>query len=138
MIQRKHRSQWKFTKVRYRLATKTEWELAAAGKLDLNIYPYGIERKKEEIWDYIFYRWPKYDQPEFRSRLYTFEVQSLLPNAYGAYNLTGHVSEMIAEKGLAKGGHFNSPLDSCAVQLDHRYTKPEAWLGFRCICEIVE
>jgi len=48
------------------------------------------------------------------------------------------MSEMVSTKGIAKGGNFLLPLDSCKINMEQHYTKPEAWLGFRCVCEIVD
>jgi formylglycine-generating enzyme required for sulfatase activity len=51
-------------------------------------------------------------------------------------NLMGNVSEMVKEKGLAKGTNWkesNKPINE-----DFHYDKPADWLGFRCICRILE
>ena len=50
--------------------------------------------------------------------------------------MTGNVAEMVKEKGISKGGGWRSTLEQCRVGKDTEYTKPNAWLGFRCVCII--
>ena len=69
---------------------------------------------------------------------YTTGIDNYLPNRFGVYNMIGNVSEMTATKGVAKGDNFLLPLDSCKINGQQIYIKPEAWLGFRCVCEIVK
>lgn len=64
----------------------------------------------------------------------TAPVYSYYKNNFGLFNTIGNVSEMILEKGVAKGGSWHHALEECRVGKDNLYTKPEAWLGFRCIC----
>ncbi len=129
-------------KYRYRLPTIEEWEVAASGKLDVNIYPYGFEQmvnKKGQRYantnDTSTYVYDKLKVKNMQN--YPSNVETYLGNSIGAFNMIGNVSEMIATKGVAKGGNFNLILDSCKIKNEQYYTKPEAWLGFRCICEII-
>ncbi|MBC8045382.1 MAG: hypothetical protein H7Y00_01160, partial [Fimbriimonadaceae bacterium] len=46
--------------------------------------------------------------------------------------------ELVQEEGIAKGGSFYHYLDSCKISVDIPYTEPEAWLGFRCVCEEIK
>ncbi|MFX9123757.1 hypothetical protein ABTN41_20045, partial [Acinetobacter baumannii] len=39
------------------------------------------------------------------------EINFGKPNAYGIYNIIGNVAEMVSEKGLAKGGFYELPLE---------------------------
>lgn len=134
-IQRRKPERWSFTKVRYRLATKAEWETAAADGLNTDEYLFGLRTRRHQI---IYYRWPLYDEPGYKRSIYTVDVRASYANSFGAYNLLGNVSEIVAEKGIAKGGNANWPLDSSKVKLDHYYSKPSNWLGFRCACEIAK
>lgn len=138
LIQKKINTQWKFKKINYRLPTNEEWEFAASNSLNPEQYPFGFELQQEKIGDRIFYHWPEFERPNFENRILTIPVNSLPPNSFGAYNLLGNVSEMITMKGISKGGNFTLQLDSCKIRQLHPYTKPEAWLGFRCICEVLE
>jgi Uncharacterized conserved protein len=58
-------------------------------------------------------------------------------NGLGVSDMIGNVAEMISEKGFAKGGSWAHDLSASEIQKTQRYTKPEAWLGFRCVCEVL-
>lgn len=66
----------------------------------------------------------------------TAPVKSYWPNAAGCFNLIGNVAEMINQQGLAKGGSWKSNPNEIDIERDITYTKPTAWLGFRCVAEI--
>lgn len=143
-------------KYRYRLPTKFEWELAASGKLSVDTFPFGaistmVKRKSYEIQLPFFIRKKENQYYSFRcnySDLITNPKNmkddliaindSYSPNSYNLYHMIGNVSEMVSSKGIAKGGNFLLPLDSCKIKMEQHYTKPEVWLGFRCVCEIIK
>lgn len=64
----------------------------------------------------------------------TAPVESYWPNKVGIYNILGNVAEMIAEKGIAKGGSWKHNVGDISVDKRFEYHKPENWLGFRCVC----
>ena len=66
----------------------------------------------------------------------TAPVKSYWPNAAGCYNLIGNVSEMTNQKGIAKGGSWINNPNEITVEKEISYTKPTAWLGFRCVAEL--
>jgi hypothetical protein len=68
----------------------------------------------------------------------TSVAASSLPNKYLLYNMMGNVSEMVVEKGIARGLNYSTPLDSLTIKTEILYTRPQSWLGFRCICEVLE
>ncbi|MDG1477421.1 MAG: SUMF1/EgtB/PvdO family nonheme iron enzyme [Vicingaceae bacterium] len=68
----------------------------------------------------------------------TAPVHSYWPNKQGLYNLIGNVAEMTAEKGIAKGGSWAHQENEVDVEKDFKYSKPEEWLGFRCVFEVKE
>ena len=124
-------------KYHYRLPTIEEWESAATGFTDINASPSGYNSIKES---YVMickaekkYRINQVDNfvPNTKYKLAKKHIADL-------YNMIGNVSEITATKGIAKGGNFLLPLDSCIVKGYQAYTKPEVWLGFRCVCEVVK
>lgn len=63
-------------------------------------------------------------------------VASFDPNSYGIYDLFGNVSEMTLNEGKSIGGNYLLYASKCHIDSIQVYTKPEKWLGFRCIVEI--
>ena len=133
-----------FKKVTYRLLTEQEWELIAAGNLPVEKHPYG--------YDSVYKKWKKEyynafnckfsaDTPFYKlwgeMKIYTSSAYSYFPNSSHTYNIIGNVAEMVAEKGIAKGGSFVHTLEECKITNDQYYTKPERWLGFRCVAVVV-
>jgi len=108
-----------------RLPSKEEWtELATRESFDLSIStakdfsiiqikPTGVEEKND----------------------ITAPVNSLRQSASGFFNLLGNVAEMVAEKGIAKGGSWQHRIDEIAIEKNFEYTKPTNWIGFRCVLE---
>lgn len=137
----------------YRLPTKEEWEKAALGGLDSTfIFGYDFNSKQfsklspqNKIFntaDYYTYHnnYLKYitHPTEFSfpaTLLPDFSRKPANANNYGLYEMIGNVSEMTAEKGLAKGGSWQHTLYDCNIFNDIQYTEPSLNLGFRCVCE---
>lgn len=124
-------------KVYYRLPTKEEWEMIAAGKFS-NKTAFG-ERESFSKWRGKQFRSFNCIYPNDTSRfahdnaIYTADVKAYFKNSFGCYNMIGNVAEMVSEKGIAKGGSFFRELDSCKISIDQKYSDPQAWLGFRCV-----
>lgn len=122
----------------YRLLSKKEWEIIASGKLPEKQYPFGFESevkkwkgKNRKIFNCVY---PNESTTDSTSNgLYMSNVKSFYPNSSKCYNMIANVAEMISEKGIAKGGSFIHPLDSCRISIDQHYERPEVWLGFRCV-----
>lgn len=55
------------------------------------------------------------------------------PEKSGAFDVFGNVSEITSVKGIAKGGNFKIYANQSHPDSIQNYTKPEIWLGFRCI-----
>lgn len=60
------------------------------------------------------------------------------PNKFDLYDMIGNVAEMTAQKGVAKGGSWAHRINESSISSAQYYEDPTAWLGFRCICEVVE
>ena len=59
------------------------------------------------------------------------------PNGLGLYHMIGNVAEMTNQPAIAKGGSWFHYPDESMIQHRINYSKPEAWLGFRCVCEVL-
>ncbi len=125
---------------RYRLPTKDEWELAASGRLDASVFPYGYDLSDKKIAAKL-----RKGQQVFQSRQVvkmqnkaaspiTAPARSGFANGHELYNMIGNVAEMTAERGRCKGGSFQHTLEESKIADQITYTQPEAWLGFRCVC----
>lgn len=115
----------------YRLPTKAEWEYAAHAGI-WQVYGFeGIHVKNNLL---------NYNVKEAGLLNYgadiTVPAKSGVPNKYNLYNMVGNVAEMIQEKGISKGGSWQHGLDECKITDSVKYKKPEAWLGFRCVCVV--
>lgn len=129
-------------KYRYRLPTEEEWILAAKGNLALKEFPFGFKAIVDNKGRKLANTKNEHAVMGIAGSLndyaiMTASIKSFYKNSVGCYNMIGNVSEMVVEKGIAKGGNFLLPLDSCKIILQQTYTQTEPWLGFRCICEIV-
>ncbi|NEM96280.1 formylglycine-generating enzyme family protein [Pontibacter burrus] len=69
---------------------------------------------------------------QFRTPAY---VYGGIPNDYGGYHVLGNVAEMVAEKGIAKGGSWKDELSTSKITDRQLYTTPSDKVGFRCVCE---
>lgn len=126
----------RFKKVRYRLPTLEEWEFAAAGGLESHENPYGLKNPFDKKGRPLFVDSTNANRLKWPPGIW--EVKAFVPNAYGIYQMIGNVSEMIDMEGVAKGGNFTLPADSCTILNQQTYTRPQFWLGFRCVCEVLE
>ncbi len=66
------------------------------------------------------------------------DVNSYLPNEFGFYNMAGNASEMLAEKGVCKGGSWNSHNNFIRIGSSETYTKPSPTIGFRYFMKVEE
>jgi len=140
----------------YRLPTKTEWELMANAGMSKKSKKYHAKRiEKQQQTENSSARIPlanlqyekivpsnKDDLTTFRTGMFAIcpaPTLTYLPNKYGVYNIFGNVAEMIEDPGIAVGGsyihYYNEIVPENKVV---KYESPKNWLGFRCVCEIIE
>lgn len=123
----------------YRLPTKEEWETAAKigysektkKQLENKYKGQILANLKRNIEDNVVVAGNFSQNADV-----TAPVKSYWPNAIGCYNLIGNVAEMISQQGLAKGGSWMNESSEVYIEKDLTYTKPTAWLGFRCVAEL--
>jgi len=64
---------------------------------------------------------------------YLMRADNYWPSHLGLYCLQGNASEMTSVEGIAMGGSFRDFARQSYKDQKQRYTKPEDWLGFRCL-----
>ncbi len=117
----------------YRLPTTAEWELLASKNLTTNSdgKPVidSIDKKHRSVFNYnnITSGENNYCAKGIAG------ITMFPPHKSGAYEVFGNVSEMTAEKGIAKGGNFTIYASQCNVKSEQTYSTPQPWLGIRCV-----
>jgi len=123
----------------YRLPSKEEWEYLSGGSGEIFSAQNHIEQvvNKKDNQVYVDHRKANFKSNDtLISPFYTRPVKSYSKNHLGMFDVIGNVSEMTSTKGISKGGSWNHTLDESRVGKDIIYTKPTAWLGFRCVCVV--
>jgi|SRR3989339_2149257 len=149
----------KYKKVKFRLPTIIEWEIAASGGLENNNYPWGnnllVDNKFMCNFNHIGDENLHYDTltkkivVDYKSNIGTVNsprdnaditapVESYYANKFGLYNMSGNVAEMIQEKGISKGGSWKNVGGDVRIKSQNHYVKSATDLGFRYFMEIVE
>lgn len=123
---------------KYRLPNKEEWELLSSNGAEV----LGNNRKSKKGEVKFNHRWIT----DSISKVYlkknnsytdvTVSSYSYAKNNFGMFCVFGNVSEMVSEKGISKGGSWRNTLEECRAGKDLPYSKPTAWLGFRCVCVV--
>jgi len=120
-------------KIVFRLPTPEEWKYFAVNGLSEtekeNGFRDSLNNKKCAVFNYNIPCNNGNDENQGNLK----GVAMYSPKTNGAYDVFGNVSEMTSLKGVAKGGNFTLHANQSHVDSIQSYTKPEIWLGFRCI-----
>lgn len=146
-----------FKKVKFRLPSEEEWEVAAMGGREMAIYPWGgyyLRNAKGQI----LANYRRVDESNLKVNKETGEVEildrkinqstnfaapaaSFLPNDFGLHHLSGNVAEMLNVPGRTKGGSWFSSGYYIRIDAEDEYvgwTKPSPMIGFRYFMEVIE
>ena len=83
----------RFIPHRYRLPTEAEWEYAARGGLDQQMYPWGSPYTYNKQGCYLANFLPQRARHGLDGGAYTLPVGSYQPNDYGLFDMSGNVAE---------------------------------------------
>lgn len=140
-------------KVLFRLPNKEEWTHAANKGDSTKLYTWGSGFMQNNRRQYLC----NFNHKDFDSAVHqTNKIQgnstialaektailspinSFYPNSFGIFNMCGNVAEMVAEKGIAKGGGFDDPAYMVRIASEKTYAKPQADIGFRVAMQVIE
>lgn len=122
-----------FGKLTFRLPTEKEWKNIAliwlAKKDKVNGMPDSISKDGCPTFNYSYKSSCEWI---LKHNLSVSRILAPYTIAWSG-DIFGNVSEMTLEKGIAKGGNYMLYANQCHVDSVQKYSKPEKWLGFRCV-----
>lgn len=132
----------KFKKVIFRLPTMDEWVLAAKGGNPNAIYPWtGTELRNKKGMFMCNHKQEYSGSNDLKNGAFiTAPIESYWPNAFGIYNMSGNVSELLASKNQTMGGSWRDNKESMKIDssLKQHDEVPSPTVGFRYFMEVIE
>lgn len=138
-----------FDRVEFRLPTENEWEYLAMGGEESSAYAWGgpyvrnakgcflgnldVSDVPDEKGATSPEECPNCQYWERDGGYFPVVTGSYMPNDFGLFNMTGNVSEMVAEKGISKGGSWNTKAGVATINNHETYSGRSAEVGFRVI-----
>lgn len=123
-------------KVKYRLPTVEEWEEIAKINYS-NKTLKKLDSKKFSSKSHYNYAGDDIEDINSDRSQITCPVEFYWPNSIGIFCIKGNVAEMTSDLGVAKGGSWKHKENEYSIEKNYLYDKPEVWLGFRCVCEVL-
>ncbi|MBC7390299.1 MAG: SUMF1/EgtB/PvdO family nonheme iron enzyme [Opitutaceae bacterium] len=125
----------KVVRFEFFLPTEAEWESAAFANGDPRNSHFGLNEAPADSSVYFNIKFT--DNQKYKNKIQPEYIYSHTPNSSGFYNLIGNVSEITVIKGISKGGGFIHTAVQCNPKNHISYSKPQKWLGFRCVCKVL-
>jgi len=119
-------------KVKVRLPELAEWQYAAKGGNENNIYPWegSSLRNKKGVYMANF----KTDKLSEDGGYVMAISKSYFPNEFGIYNMCGNVTEWLSDTAMSKGGNFWSDAEYLKIEAKQEFgnsTSASPFIGFR-------
>jgi hypothetical protein len=136
-----------FAKVQFRLPSETEWERLAYGGKSERAYAWGgpnlrnakgcflgnLDMSEVDKKESALASCESCNEYNLDGAIFPVNAETYIANEFGLYNMTGNVAEMVKEKGISKGGSWNTKGGIATINNKETFILPNAQTGFRVI-----